>query len=539
MLQKFGEAMTHELRGEGRIEPSGRTPNEPMAIEDSQREQIDLRNGMTQAEKSLDGSVQVTPLNTPIQSTQLEQGLSRPREDAQRQQEQIVSQISFGVSPEATRAREQEQQRLHAQGGEWSGKLCLQVQEAEEHALDDVEQPNVELDVHRDGNQHYVGNDKVVVVEEEEEEELQRELREVDQQMRSAADVAGEVYDDSLHSKEHGGGGGGGAGGGGGGNGDVDTTRRPQNTTPLFPDGPVEPPAKGKRAVARATETEILHEAQSDTMDGSTSRRDKRKPMYNGEYGEYVDPNSPSEIEAPRLHIEGPPDVLVSVDSVARSSIRQTSKLFPGPSFDPREPKQAPTAEPSSQVAHDASPEPIYESRKNDRTPLPNIPDQTSNGNVTDPPEHSRRRKLEHETETDIHIKAPTENSFAQFTDWESPKDLVASIESIWDKLEHTRIYVAGTVDIEELNSRRDSNHKLLWSWSENEKDQFKSQIGPLLREKDFDCKWSARIATLFPGNIIQCLKRDTGSLTMSSTAWCIGWQSCLRSPKNVSGGIS
>lgn len=112
----------------------------------------------------------------------------------------------------------------------------------------------------------------------------------------------------------------------------------------------------------------------------------------------------------------------------------------------------------------------------------------------------SRKRSGEVE-EANIHTTSPKEQPPAEFEDWESMKDLVAFVESIWDLLDHTRIHIVSTVDIEELASKRDLNHKLLWSWYRDDKDQFKSPIGPLLREKGFQLQMVSANRASIPRN--------------------------------------
>ena len=99
----------------------------------------------------------------------------------------------------------------------------------------------------------------------------------------------------------------------------------------------------------------------------------------------------------------------------------------------------------------------------------------------------ARRRKRPDEfEEMEAHTETPKEQTPAQLRDWEPMRDLVASVESIWDLLDHTRIHVTSTEDIEELDSKRVPNRRRLWSWSRDEKDQFGSQINCLLKEREF-----------------------------------------------------
>jgi hypothetical protein len=66
-------------------------------------------------------------------------------------------------------------------------------------------------------------------------------------------------------------------------------------------------------------------------------------------------------------------------------------------------------------------------------------------------------------------------------------------VERIWHLLDHTRIHVTSTKEIDDLNSKRVSNHERLWSWSRDEKDEFKSQIGHLLNSKGFRLQMVSR----------------------------------------------
>lgn len=77
--------------------------------------------------------------------------------------------------------------------------------------------------------------------------------------------------------------------------------------------------------------------------------------------------------------------------------------------------------------------------------------------------------------------------------DWESMKILIASVESIWDQLDHTRIHITSTIDIVELDSKRVKIHERLWSWSRDEKDQFKLQIGQLVKAKELQLQMVSR----------------------------------------------
>ena len=104
-------------------------------------------------------------------------------------------------------------------------------------------------------------------------------------------------------------------------------------------------------------------------------------------------------------------------------------------------------------------------------------------------------------------------------------------------KLDHGRIYTVGTVDTTELVSKRHLEKKGLWSWSREEKGQFKFQIGPLLRRENISlASVLARNNTSYRGIISACLK-GVLDRTFSTSILYTGWRFYLRSQKQVSRG--
>lgn len=132
------------------------------------------------------------------------------------------------------------------------------------------------------------------------------------------------------------------------------------------------------------------------------------------------------------------------------------------------------------------------ESNSEPSQPLSKQGDQAGPNDRVQVAELSKRRKRFGEPEEES-TSVQSSKQQAQLNSWESMKDLVASVESIWHSLDHTRIHITSTEEIENLDSNRVSNHERLWSWSRGEKDRFKSQIGPLLHEKGFRLQMVSR----------------------------------------------
>ena len=144
-------------------------------------------------------------------------------------------------------------------------------------------------------------------------------MRKAEEHILSAADVIGDVYDESLQGKAQ-----------------EDHGQR-NSAISLFPGGPAEPQAhssEGDHELARITaasgETEI------EPRERSTSRRNKKKPIFDaGEYLEYVAAHTSPETEAPRVTIEEPDAIPVDLDVNLQTG--RPPSLCPGPSFVPKE----------------------------------------------------------------------------------------------------------------------------------------------------------------------------------------------------------
>ena len=318
----------------------------------------------------------------------------------------------------------------------------------------------------------------------DEEDDVQSGTRKAEEQMRGSDGAVGEVYNDSPTGR----------------NGqdreegeekecDVDHGDMGSNSTDtaidVFPGGPIEPTANSSGDHHEPThplEPPTFSGSQAETSEGSTSLRDKRKPIYRNQdsFGQVATSAAPK-IQTPQFQGKGSDAGTVAQDADLQA-VRPPSMFFPGPSFVPRGVKAAERVVQSSPQAtrHTHA---IREPRHENAKPLPDIPDESGHDGVTNPLDLSRRRKFDEVEQPDVHIRTPQDHDLTQLENWESMKEEIASVRRNMDDLEKNRIYILSSVDLEELASRRHPKYNRLWSWSNTEKGQFHDQIDRLLHK--------------------------------------------------------
>jgi hypothetical protein len=285
--------------------------------------------------------------------------------------------------------------------------------------------------------------------------DVEHGMREVEKQIRSADDVADEVYDDSLFDKEreeqeHR-------------NDESSTEGNHDDSTPpllpgarigsdaqsaenghdVFPGGSIEPAtdsSTGHHEPTQNIEALTFSEVQAESSEGSTSR-DKRKAMYH-ETGsvDYAGSSVIPRIQVTASHAEGSDTAAVS-EGAAISTDRHLS-LFPGGALTPSTIKSV----------------------------IPTL---------------SKKRNLPAESEdVDVHLREPKTSNQAQLNSWEPFKETVDAVGRIRRDLDHARIYVTSSIEIKELSAQQHPNQERLWSWLKEDQELFDHQISSLLRKK-------------------------------------------------------
>lgn len=95
--------------------------------------------------------------------------------------------------------------------------------------------------------------------------------------------------------------------------------------------------------------------------------------------------------------------------------------------------------------------------------------------------EHRRRKRQDGDSEAVVG-RLPSIQP-AQIAGWDTFSAEVEAISSIWNELNHGRIYITSTVDVPELACQLYGRQKRLWSWSQQDYERFQSQMDGVLSQ--------------------------------------------------------
>ena len=223
---------------------------------------------------------------------------------------------------------------------------------------------------------------------------------------------------------------------------------------------------KNGPSLSRLTKLHGFDRARPLNTKKGTSRRLKRKPIC--DLVEVLDHGNDEPLRESVIYQSNvrKPHTLVP-DLNLNTQVDRPTTSVPGPSSNPEEPE--PRIVYSNLSRRPARRNTIFpgssfgKGNSDDRR----LPDQPGASSLAEYPKVSKRREFAEEVEeTEVQIRTRKEHTPAQLKDWESFKDEVAAVQSIWSQLDHARIYATSTVDIKELTSKQHPSQRRLWSWS-------------------------------------------------------------------------